>query len=113
MVLAVVGLCIACGADFDEAAELGNDAGGLEVEKFGVAAAGSARRLFATWLTTIVPRSRRSSTAKSWSLKSTRRGAGTVLKMIFTNGCFDLLHPGHVRAAARGGRIWEIISSSD
>ena len=37
MVLAVVGLCIACGADYDEAAELGNIAGGLEVEKFGVA----------------------------------------------------------------------------
>ena len=37
MVLSVVGLCIACGADYDEAAELGNIAGGLEVEKFGVA----------------------------------------------------------------------------
>ena len=37
MVLAVVGLCIACGADYDEAAALGNVAGGLEVEKFGVA----------------------------------------------------------------------------
>ena len=37
MVLAVVGLCIADGADYDEAAALGNVAGGLEVEKFGVA----------------------------------------------------------------------------
>src|SRR5436190_22868889 len=37
MVLAVVGLCLAGGADYDEAAALGNVAGGLEVEKFGVA----------------------------------------------------------------------------
>ncbi|HEX8201455.1 MAG TPA: bifunctional ADP-heptose synthase, partial [Isosphaeraceae bacterium] len=37
MVLAVVGLCLASGADYDEAAALGNVAGGLEVEKIGVA----------------------------------------------------------------------------
>src|SRR6185312_1614414 len=37
MVLAVVGLCLAAGADYDEAAALGNIAGGLEVEKIGVA----------------------------------------------------------------------------
>ena len=37
MVLAVVGLCLASGADYAEAAALGNVAGGLEVEKFGVA----------------------------------------------------------------------------
>src|SRR5256885_17001911 len=37
MVLSVVGLCLAGGADYDEAAALGNVAGGLEVEKIGVA----------------------------------------------------------------------------
>ncbi len=37
MVLAVVGLCLAAGADYDEAAALGNVAGGLEVERIGVA----------------------------------------------------------------------------
>ena len=37
MVLSVVGLCLAGGADYDEAAALGNVAGGLEVEKNGVA----------------------------------------------------------------------------
>src|SRR5207237_8908563 len=37
MVLAVVGLCLASGADYDEAAALGNVAGGLEVERIGVA----------------------------------------------------------------------------
>jgi D-beta-D-heptose 7-phosphate kinase/D-beta-D-heptose 1-phosphate adenosyltransferase len=37
MVLAVVGLSLAAGADYDEAAALGNVAGGLEVEQIGVA----------------------------------------------------------------------------
>ena len=37
MVLSIVGLCLAGGADYDEAAALGNVAGGLEVEKIGVA----------------------------------------------------------------------------
>src|SRR5438270_11239034 len=37
MVLSVVGLCLASGADYDEAAALGNVAGGLEVERIGVA----------------------------------------------------------------------------
>ena len=47
MVLSVVGLCLASGADYDEAAALGNVAGGLEVEKFGVALL-TARRSSAT-----------------------------------------------------------------
>ncbi len=47
MVLSVVGLCMASGADYDEAAALGNIAGGLEVEKFGVALL-SRREIFAT-----------------------------------------------------------------
>ena len=39
MVLSVIGLCLANGADYDEAAAaLGNIAYGLEVEKFGVPA---------------------------------------------------------------------------
>ena len=37
MVLSVIGLCLAAGADYDEAAALGNVAGGLEVERIGVA----------------------------------------------------------------------------
>ena len=36
MVLSVVGLCLASGADYEEAAALGNVAGGLEVEKIGI-----------------------------------------------------------------------------
>jgi D-beta-D-heptose 7-phosphate kinase/D-beta-D-heptose 1-phosphate adenosyltransferase len=104
MVLSVVGLCLAGGADYDEAAALGNVAGGLEVEKIGVALlsrqeilrdlidhhrAEAGKRLDAEALLTEVDR---------------RRQAGQTI--VFTNGCFDVLHVGHARllreAAALG-----------
>ena len=95
MVLAVVGLCLASGSDYAEAAALGNVAGGLEVEKFGVAlltrdeihrdliehhSAEGGKILDRNLLATEVSR---------------RHRAGQTVG--FTNGCFDLLHPGHVR----------------
>jgi D-beta-D-heptose 7-phosphate kinase/D-beta-D-heptose 1-phosphate adenosyltransferase len=94
MVLAVVGLCIASGADYAEAAALGNVAGGLEVEKFGVSlltrneihqdlidhhGTDSAKILDRDRLKVEVMR---------------RHRAGQTIG--FTNGCFDLLHRGHV-----------------
>jgi D-beta-D-heptose 7-phosphate kinase/D-beta-D-heptose 1-phosphate adenosyltransferase len=104
MVLAVVGLCVASGADYDEAAALGNVAGGLEVEKFGVSLltreeilrdlvdhhhAEGCKILGRDQLVAEVHR---------------RRLAGQ--RIVFTNGCFDILHVGHVRlleqAAALG-----------
>ncbi len=104
MVLAVVGLCLAAGADYDEAAALGNVAGGLEVEKFGVALL-TREEIIADIAdhhhrggSKVYPRER--------LLHETRRRRSAGERIVFTNGCFDLLHPGHVRllreAAALG-----------
>jgi len=104
MVLAVVGLCLASGADYDEAAALGNVAGGLEVEKIGVAVL-TRREILRDLLD-----HRRGDDGKRLDRETLlaevrqRREAGQSI--VFTNGCFDLLHPGHVRllrqAAALG-----------
>ncbi len=95
MVLSVAGLCLAAGADYGEAAALGNVAGGLEVEKIGVALLSrqeilrdlidhgrtdSGKRLDRPTLLDEVGR---------------RRTAGQTV--VFTNGCFDILHVGHAR----------------
>ena len=64
MVLAVLGLCLAAGADYDEAAALANVAGGLEVEKIGVALL-SRRRSSATCSTTTAPRRASGSIARA------------------------------------------------
>ncbi len=95
MVLSVVGLCIACGADYDEAAELGNIAGGLEVEKFGVALL-SRTEILRDLVDHHHPEQSKLLDRKHLIAEVQRRRlAGQTV--VFTNGCFDLLHPGHVR----------------
>jgi D-beta-D-heptose 7-phosphate kinase/D-beta-D-heptose 1-phosphate adenosyltransferase len=104
MVLAVVGLCLADGADYDEAAALGNVAGGLEVEKFGVALLSREELLHD------LIHHHRPGGSKILDLNhlraEARRRREAGQKIVFTNGCFDLLHLGHVRllrqAAALG-----------
>ena len=95
MVLAVVGLCIADGADYDEAAALGNVAGGLEVEKFGVALLTRAEILSDLVDHDHARESKNLDRTELVAEVNRRRVAGQ--KVVFTNGCFDLLHPGHVR----------------
>jgi D-beta-D-heptose 7-phosphate kinase/D-beta-D-heptose 1-phosphate adenosyltransferase len=104
MVLAVVGLCLASGADYDEAGALGNVAGGLEVEKFGVALLSREEIL-----RDLVDHNRPEGgklLEREHVIAEVRRRRRIGQKIVFTNGCFDLLHPGHVRllrqAAALG-----------
>jgi D-beta-D-heptose 7-phosphate kinase/D-beta-D-heptose 1-phosphate adenosyltransferase len=104
MVLAVVGLCLAAGADYAEAAALGNIAGGLEVEKIGVALL-SREEILRDLLDHAPPdRSKRPSLPALVAEVRSRQRAGQTI--VFANGCFDLLHVGHVRllrqAAALG-----------
>jgi D-beta-D-heptose 7-phosphate kinase/D-beta-D-heptose 1-phosphate adenosyltransferase len=104
MVLAVIGLCLANQADYDEAAALGNIAGGLEVEKFGVALL-SREEIVRDLVDHHRPEDEKQFDRKRLIAEVNRRRiAGQAV--VFTNGCFDLLHPGHVRllreAAALG-----------
>lgn len=101
MVLAVLGMALATGADYDPAIRLANIAGGLEVEKIGVATV--TREEILCDLLHGVPercehgpgleklRSRESLQAELHG----RRALG--LRVAFTNGCFDVLHAGHVQ----------------
>jgi len=95
MVLAVVGLCLAGGADYAEAAALGNIAGGLEVEKFGVALLTRAEILRDLVDHHHAEESKNLDRRHLLAEVHRRRLAGQ--RVVFTNGCFDLLHPGHVR----------------
>ncbi len=102
MVLAVLGMALAAGADYPEAIKLANIAGGLEVEKIGVvpvskeeiisdiskASIGSKVEA----LSGIAKLQTRHSLARELQ---NRRALGH--KIVFTNGCFDLLHAGHVQ----------------
>lgn len=94
MVLAALSAARGNGADWRTAVELANVAAGLEVERFGVVPIGLDELLLA------VLTERHAELGKLRTLEqllpelSAHRAAGK--KVAFTNGCFDILHAGHV-----------------
>ncbi|HEV3137854.1 MAG TPA: bifunctional heptose 7-phosphate kinase/heptose 1-phosphate adenyltransferase [Pirellulales bacterium] len=105
MVLSVLGYMLAAGADPAAAIEVANVAGGLEVERLGVvpltrqeilaemthgAAGDLAAEQKILQQENLVPTLQR------------LRLAGR--RIVMTNGCFDLLHPGHVASLAEARR---------
>jgi D-beta-D-heptose 7-phosphate kinase/D-beta-D-heptose 1-phosphate adenosyltransferase len=114
MVLSLIGYCLAAGAAFPEAIELANIGGGLEVERLGVVPL--ARHELIDELR--APRDgRRNKVMNVDQLRgelARRRAAGQTIAM--TNGCFDLLHPGHIaslRAARQEGDCLVVGLNSD
>jgi D-beta-D-heptose 7-phosphate kinase/D-beta-D-heptose 1-phosphate adenosyltransferase len=100
MVMASLGLALASGADYDPAIRLANIAGGLEVEKIGVATV-SRDEILADLHHAPFRTERFPSGSKVQSLPTlvaeveSRRQRGQ--RIAFTNGCFDVLHAGHVQ----------------
>jgi D-beta-D-heptose 7-phosphate kinase/D-beta-D-heptose 1-phosphate adenosyltransferase len=95
MVLSALAVARAEGCDWDSSAMLANVVGGLEVERFGVVPI--TRREVHDELRHLVGL-RGAKVLHRASLVEEirrRRAAGDVV--VFTNGCFDLLHMGHVR----------------
>ncbi len=95
MVLSIVGLCLAAGADYDEAAALGNVAGGLEVEKIGVALL-TRQEILQDLIKHQAPEAGKVLHDGALLAEVARRKA-LGQKVVFTNGCFDILHIGHAR----------------
>ncbi|NLX13840.1 MAG: D-glycero-beta-D-manno-heptose 1-phosphate adenylyltransferase [Phycisphaerales bacterium] len=94
-VLAMLAAARAAGADWEEAAKLTNVAGGLEVEKFGCVPITREEMLAELRMSLGADASkirRPEELADELTLRKTR---GEIV--VFTNGCFDLLHAGHVR----------------
>jgi D-beta-D-heptose 7-phosphate kinase / D-beta-D-heptose 1-phosphate adenosyltransferase len=100
MVMSVLGLALAAGASYPAAIRLANVAGGLEVEKIGVATITREEILNDLFHTP----TQADATAASAKLRTiaqlvpeleARRRIGH--KIAFTNGCFDILHAGHVQ----------------
>ena len=96
MVMAVLGITLASGADYGPAIQLANIAGGLEVEKIGVATVTREEILH-----DIRHAAARSGQGKilprEQLLAEVKRRRATGQRVAFTNGCFDVLHVGHVQ----------------
>ena len=100
MVLSVLGLALAAGADYPSAIRLANIAGGLEVEKIGVATV-TREEIVNDLLHSPTTANPHAALGKVRTLQQlvtevkTRRDRGQ--RFAFTNGCFDVLHAGHVQ----------------
>ncbi len=98
MVMSVLGLALASGADYELAIQLANIAGGLEVEKIGVATV-TREEILCDLLQpghTAAPSSNKVLALEPLVQElDYRRRLGQ--RIVFTNGCFDVLHAGHVQ----------------
>lgn len=94
-VVAVLGVALACGLGFVEAARVANIAAGIAVGKLGTSTVSPAEIIAETG------RGHLDSDAKIKNLDvlsgimAAARERGK--KIVFTNGCFDLIHVGHVK----------------
>ncbi|MDP6636578.1 MAG: D-glycero-beta-D-manno-heptose 1-phosphate adenylyltransferase [Phycisphaerae bacterium] len=94
-VLAMLAVAIGDGCDLDIAVGLANVAGGLEVEQFGIIPITRAQ-VIDELRKMIGLRTRKVIERKVLAAEVSRRRKGGE-NIVFTNGCFDLLHVGHVR----------------
>jgi len=110
-VITVLALSLALDVGIEDAARLANEAAGVAVGKSGVAVV-SPGELAARFVhgahDKIVSREELANRVAWWRVQDQ--------KIVFTNGCFDLLHVGHLhllRAAAREGDVLLVAVNSD
>jgi D-beta-D-heptose 7-phosphate kinase/D-beta-D-heptose 1-phosphate adenosyltransferase len=98
-VLAMLAACVAAGADWESATRLANVAGGLEVEKFGCVPISADEVLADLRLADRRDGSKLRGLDELVAELAVRRDRGESIA--FTNGCFDILHAGHVEFLKR------------
>ncbi|MEZ6184719.1 MAG: D-glycero-beta-D-manno-heptose 1-phosphate adenylyltransferase [Planctomycetota bacterium] len=95
MVLSVLGLAVAAGAPLPDAVRLANVAAGLEVERVGVVPL-RPDELTAELGLGAPPALRKKIVSLEQALPPVQAARQEGARVVFTNGCFDLLHAGHV-----------------
>jgi D-beta-D-heptose 7-phosphate kinase/D-beta-D-heptose 1-phosphate adenosyltransferase len=93
MVMAMLAMALAAGTDYEPAIRLANVAGGLEVEKIGVATV-TRDEILRDLLHSRPGADKLLSRESLVHELDSRRRLGQ--RIAFTNGCFDVLHAGHV-----------------
>jgi D-beta-D-heptose 7-phosphate kinase/D-beta-D-heptose 1-phosphate adenosyltransferase len=106
-VLAVIGLAVAAGHPIKEAVSLANTAAGIVVGKVGTAAVSQKE------LVEALKQSVSDTTAKHRTLKELselcRRLQKRGKRIVLTNGCFDLLHVGHIKLCADSKKLGDVM----
>lgn len=102
--LAALGAALAAGAPMKQAMKIANAAAGIVVGKFGTASVTCdelrnklANRSYSSILTA----------AEAAALAEQLKGQGKTIG--FTNGCFDILHPGHLSSFERARALCDVL----
>lgn len=112
-VIATIAACLAAGADIVQAAALANLAGSIVVSKVGTAPIRAEELIEAlenidmhgqdlasfSARASVQDRTREAPVARTWeeAKENIERWKARGLSVGFTNGCFDIIHPGHVK----------------
>ncbi len=106
-VLAVFGLAIASGASFQDAASIANTAAGIVVGKVGTATVSRKELILAL---------KPYHDNVSFKYKSLSELSGLIeelkkkgKRLVLTNGCFDLLHAGHIMLFSASKRLGDVL----
>jgi D-beta-D-heptose 7-phosphate kinase/D-beta-D-heptose 1-phosphate adenosyltransferase len=95
MAFAMLAIGRVAGATWEEATSLANIAGGLEVEKFGVVPITPAEIIQELLAEVHLRQGKQRHLPDLLAEISRHRASGK--RIVFTNGCFDLIHLGHVK----------------
>ncbi len=114
MVLSVLGLVTAAGGTLAQAVDLANVAAGIEIRKIGVVPVSREELLQELRYDGHPGVGKIKSREQLAPVLRAAQAAGK--RIVFTNGCFDLLHPGHhhlLHGAAREGDLLVVAINSD
>ena len=113
-VIAVLAACRARGVAWQEAAALANVAAGWVVGRLGTVAISAAQLRRAAG---DVADEQRGALEASALIEAAERARAKGERIVMTNGCFDVLHPGHIRyleqARALGDRLIVAVNDDD
>jgi D-beta-D-heptose 7-phosphate kinase/D-beta-D-heptose 1-phosphate adenosyltransferase len=111
-VISVLAAALAAGCPLAQATELANLAAGIVVGKLGAASVGAEELDYALHG---AKAHRRGAIALEGLLEVLRPARAAGERIVLTNGCFDILHPGHVNylreARALGDRLVVLVNS--
>lgn len=107
VVAASVALALAAGAEITEAAWLANVAAGVKVGKFGAATVTGQEILAELGAKSARSHEKVVTRVQASELAEKLRAQGRTV--VFTNGCFDILHLGHVRYLERSRALGEAL----
>lgn len=105
-VIAVFSLCLVCGASLDDCCRISNIAASIVVSKFGTSVA-SPEEIKKT----IANISKKIS--KIFSMQAAKQRAEFLRrqgkKIVFTNGCFDIVHAGHISSFMQAREFGDVL----